>query len=170
MKWFQWLSSRGKQADERIVNIQNKIYKEIYMLVMLICLASVIGKFIMLGMDTSVITELAILLASSLYYLIRSASLGIYSDAVEVHDRTSKFKMSTKNIITGSVMGVGLALFFGLRSAVLYADGGLQSLWYFVLVAFVSLMIYVPLFLALTFGLHTVANKASAHVNKDDLE
>lgn len=137
---------------------------------MLISLASIIVKFVMLGKDTPVITEIVILLASSLYYLIRSASLGIYSDAVEVHDRTSKFKMSTKNIIAGSALGLGLALYFGFRSATLYADGGLQSLWYFVLVAFVSLMIYVPLFLLLTFGLHKAANKASMHVNKEELE
>lgn len=170
MKWFPWISSKRKQMDERIVNTQNKIYKEIYTLVMLICLLSVIVKFLALGTDTSVITEVVIMLASSLYYLIRSVSLGVYSDAVEVHDRSSKFKMSTKNIVAGSTLGLGLALFFGLRSASLYADGTTQSLWYFILVFTVSLMIYAPVFLLLTFGLHMAANKASTYVNKDELE
>lgn len=170
MKWLPWSSSKGKQMDERVVNTQNKIYKEIYTLIMLICLLSVIVKFVAMGTDTSVITEVVIMLASSLYYLIRSVSLGVYSDAVEVHDRSNKFKMSTKNIVAGSAFGLGLALFFGLRSATLYADGTMQSLWYFILVFAVSLMIYVPVFLLLTFGLHTAANKASTNVNKDELE
>ncbi|MNJ32774.1 DUF6773 family protein [Paenibacillus bouchesdurhonensis] len=170
MRWLSWVSSQSKQVDERIVNTQNKIYKEIYMLIMLICLGSVIVKYAVLDMDRLLITEIVIMLASSLYYLIRSVSLGVYSDAVEVHDRSSKFKMSTKNIVAGSIFGLGLALFFGFRSATLYADGAMQSLWYFILVFAVSLMIYVPVFLLLTFGLHMAANKASTNVTKDELE
>lgn len=158
-------------GDERIENERNRIYKEGYIVVLFICLASIIVKYLYYGFDLKlVLTEFIVLLISSLYIAIRSISLGLYSDAVEVHDRSSKLSMNMKNLIIGLGLGLAFAIFFGIRSAVLYGDSESQSILYFLLVFFVSLILYVPLFFVIFFVGHNAANKASQQVHKDDPE
>lgn len=168
---MKWLKKRQKIADERIINMQNKIYKEIYMVVNALCLISVIIKYYLYGIDIKlVITELVILFASGLYYTVRAASLGIFSDEVELHDRNSKVPMSSKNVYIGLGLGVMIGLFFGVRSAIVYGNGLLNSLFYFVIVFFATLMIYLPLFLVLFAGSFSVASKVSKKATEQDLD
>lgn len=156
-------------GDERIENVKNRLYKEGYVLIVLICVASVIVKDIYFGLAIKhVITEMFILFISSLYIGIRTISLGLYSDQVEVHDRRSKMSMNVKNLFIGLGLGFALALFIGIRSAVLYGDTTSQSIWYFIIVFCATLMIYVPLFIVIFFVGHNAANKASQHVNGND--
>lgn len=153
---------KNKMKDERITQTQNKIYRELYYLVLIICAGSIAIKAYYFGFDSShFATELVILFSQGVYYLYRLTKLGVYSDQVELHDQSNKTRMSTKNIIVGICLGVIMAVFFGIRSAILYADGGLQMMYYFLLVFAVSFMIYVPFLLAF-FGLtHYQANKQS---------
>lgn len=153
---------KNKMKDERITQIQNKIYRELYYLVLIICAGSIAIKSYFYGLDSSrFATELVILFSQGAYYLYRLIKLGVYSDQVELHDQSNKTKMSTKNIIAGIGFGIIMALFFGIRSAILYADGGLQMMYYFLIVFAASFMIYVPFLLAF-FGLtHYHANKQS---------
>lgn len=168
---MKWLGKSQKIADERINNMQNKIYKEIYMVVNALCLISVAIKYYLYGIDIKlVITELVILFASGLYYTVRAASLGIFSDEVELHDRNSKVPMSSKNVYIGLGLGVMIGLFFGIRSAIVYGNGLVNSLFYFIIVFFATLMIYLPLFLVLFAGSFSVASKVSKKATEQDLD
>ncbi|MFD1361242.1 DUF6773 family protein [Lentibacillus salinarum] len=131
--------------DERITNIENKIYREIYILVMLICAISAAIKFYQNGFHLeAVYTEWVIFIATGIYFSWRSASLGIFSDEVEMHDRTSKMTKGQKQLVIGMVIGVGAALVIGMRSAILYGDGFANSIYTFFLVFAASIMMYVP--------------------------
>nr|WP_256093259.1 DUF6773 family protein [Lysinibacillus sphaericus] len=47
-----------KQVDERVKNSQNKIYKEMYVLIMIVCSISIVIKFFKMGMSLdNVLTE-----------------------------------------------------------------------------------------------------------------
>lgn len=162
---------RKKTVDERVLNTQNKIYREMYLLVMGICwLSLIIKQFIFdLGLK-EILTELIILIITGIYYTARSAALGIFSDEVEIHDRNSKVPMSSKNVYIGLGFGLLISLFFGIRSAIVYGDGYQQSIIYFVLVLFVSLMMYIPFFLIVIVGPFSAAKSASEKAAAKDLE
>lgn len=165
MKWLR----RRYPRDERIEQIKNSIYREMYWLVNAIAGISIITKLI-LGMDIqSMLTELVIVTAASLYYLFRIVQKGIYSDEVEIHDHNSKLPMSVKQMLIGIGIGIVVALFFGIRSAVLYGDkkGEIET---FLIVFLASFMIYVPFLLLYAVIAHASANKLSriAAANNDE--
>ncbi|GIO84765.1 hypothetical protein J25TS5_16970 [Paenibacillus faecis] len=165
MNWF----NKNKLTDERIVNLKNQIYREAYLLITIICSASIILK-IFLQEAPSTLTEVIVLLAGGIYYGVRSVMLGIYSEEVEVHDRESKTPYSRKTVWSGLAIGLGIALFFGIRSALLYGKSDLQTqVWYFFLVFAVSLIIYLPFFIAFQVTVHHWANKASKKFAESDL-
>ncbi|HLS08471.1 DUF6773 family protein [Lentibacillus sp.] len=148
--------------DERIKNIENKIYKEMYILVILICVISAGIKLYQNGFHLeAVYTEWVIFLGTGIYFSWRSASLGIYSDEVEMHDRTSSMSREKKNLIIGAVIGVAAAVAVGVKSAVSYSDGVADSLFNFLLVFFVSIMIYVPFLVIMMIISHTIMKKKS---------
>jgi len=151
-----------KVEDERITNMKNKIYAEIYILVSVICSISFVVKYFIYGIGIDVVaTELIILILSGSYYLYRSIKLGIYSAEVEMHDSKSKWPQKKKNLYSGVALGIVIALVFGINSAVQYAEGLNQSIAYFFLTGAVSLMIYVPLFLVVLVVGHDVIKKGS---------
>lgn len=163
MRWF-----RSKPADERIDQLKNKIYKEAYVLVVAISYVSALVKMIVLEAKgiAPIASELAILLLSSIYFLARSTKMGLYADEVEVHDRSSKWPMSAKNVLIGCLIGLTIAVFFGARSAVIYADGFLQAIGNFLLVGLISLLIYLPLFAGVMLLLHATAHKISKRASQ----
>ena len=96
-----------KRVDERIENVRNQIYKEIYMIISVLCLGSFFLKVLLFDVGAKgVVLELLIIIVSGVYYLARSIFLGVYWDEVELHDRSSKVPMSNKTIFTS----VGLSL------------------------------------------------------------
>ncbi|MGJ7911710.1 DUF6773 family protein [Neobacillus sp. LXY-1] len=155
-------------TDERIENIRNKIFKEMYYLIMVICLVSIGIKVANHGFELKLmILELVILFLGGVYFLIRSIFLGVYWDEVEMHDRMNKTTMGTKTVWSSIGLALVIAIIFGVNSAVSYANGTTQGLWYFILVLFVSIMIYLPIFLLLFGGVHLLAKKISLK-NRDD--
>ncbi|MFD0943756.1 DUF6773 family protein [Savagea faecisuis] len=69
--------------DERITNLQNKIYREIYVFVLVICSGSMVLKVIFgKGGFENLGTEMIILITGAIYYLVRSTNLGIFSEEV----------------------------------------------------------------------------------------
>ncbi|PAF32078.1 DUF6773 family protein [Paenibacillus sp. 7516] len=164
MKWFK---KKGNQ-DERIVNLKNKVYKEAYIVIMYLCGISILVKSFFQWETYSTLTELIVILAGSIYFGVRSVMLGIYSDEVEVHDQTSKMSYSQRNVITGLIIGISMALFLGIRSSVLFADTAHEKWWYFFLVFIFSLLLYIPLFAGFNVIVHHFANKASQKAASKD--
>ncbi|PZX05574.1 hypothetical protein C7437_10226 [Psychrobacillus insolitus] len=155
-----------KNTDERIENIRNKIFKEMYYVVMTICLISIFFKMYKFGIGESAlmeeaILELVILIVGGVYFLARSIFLGVFWDEVEIHDRTSKTPMSKKTIFRSVGLALLIAITMGINSAVSYADSTSQGFWYFIQVLFVSLMIYLPILLILFGGIYMLAKKIS---------
>ena len=166
---LNWFKKNSVVEDERIVNLKNKLYKEVYVLIMIICSISVIIKSFMQPEAESVWLEMLIILGGSLYFGIRSVGLGIYSDEVEVHDQRSKISFSKRTAISGLIIGVILALYFGIRSAVLYGNGNSATeIKYFLTVFIFSLIIYIPLFVGVNIVTHYGANKMSQKMSKDE--
>ncbi|MFD1030207.1 DUF6773 family protein [Metaplanococcus flavidus] len=154
--------------DERITNIKNKIYAEVYILVMVIAIISVVLKYFIynLGIE-GIATELIILFLSGVYYIYRSTRLGVFSAEIEMHDRKSKWSQQKKNLFASVALGVVIALGFGINSAVQYAEGTSQSIQYFLLTAFVSLLIYLPFFLIFIVGGNEILkNNSEKNINK----
>jgi hypothetical protein len=157
-----------KGIDERLENVRNKIYKEIYRIIMAICLVSLIFKILILDTRTEgIVLELLILFVSGVYYLARSIFLGLYWDEVELHDRKGGIPMSNKTIFMSGGLSLLIAVFMGINSAVSYADSSSQGLWYFVLVLLVSIMIYLPILLLLFGGTYYLAKKIGMKNNKE---
>ncbi|MCT2535256.1 hypothetical protein NC661_20750 [Aquibacillus koreensis] len=167
MSWF----SKNNIQDERIITMQNKIYREIYILLLAIVIISVIVKFVVYGVESAnVITELIILVTQGIYYSARSARLGIFSAEVELKDQSNKVPVRIKNVIVGLLFGLAIGIFFGIRSALLYADTTAESIYYFFLVMVVSFMIYIPFFIAILSGAYWLTKRSSDHVNEKDLD
>lgn len=162
---------KRKHVDERVKNLQNKIYKEIYVLVIIVCLISILIKFITMGMSLqNVITEWFIILSVSVYYYVRTAYLGILTDEIEIHDSNSKVKFGTKNIIYGVSIGLVMAIMFGFNSAFNYAVSTQQAIEYFFVVFLVSLFIYAPFFAGFLGLTYAAAKKKSDQVVRKNLE
>ncbi|WP_407272761.1 DUF6773 family protein [Radiobacillus sp. PE A8.2] len=161
---------KNKQVDERVTNLQNKIYKEIHMIVMVLSFVSIGVKSWIYGININlVITELVIIVLSGFYYMIRSSYLGVITDEIELHDRHQKMKLSTKNIVVGLILGVVIAIIFATNSAVNYADDNLQAIYYFLLVFFVSFMFYVPVFAGFLGLTYLAAKKKSEQIVQQQL-
>ncbi|MER1986255.1 MAG: DUF6773 family protein [Solibacillus sp.] len=162
---------RKQVVDERVRNAQNKIYREVYNVITLICCISIAVKFITIGVSFEVIlTEFIILIGGSSYYGFRSTQLGLFSDEVEMHDATSKIPYRKKTILYGIIFGLVIALFMGINSAVNYADSTQQGIYYFFLVSLVSLFIYVPFLTAFLYVSYYTTKKKSDKVNEKNLE
>lgn len=159
---------RANVKDERLTNLKNKIYAEIYILIILICGISTVVKYFIYEMGIQgIATELAIVFISGVYFTYRSTKLGVISAEVEMHDRESKWPQQKKNLFTGIILGIVIALFFGINSAVQYADGAGQRIYFFSITAIVSLMIYLPIFLIiLVVGNDQLKKKSDKAVNK----
>ncbi|WP_205628854.1 DUF6773 family protein, partial [Acinetobacter baumannii] len=99
---MNWFTGKKRIEDERIVQLQNVIYREMYGIVATLCILSIAVKFYMYGIDAKqVAIELIILFAQGFYYAGRAMSLGIISDEIEIHDRASSVPMSKKNVMIG---------------------------------------------------------------------
>lgn len=140
-----FFKKQGAVKDERIVNAENKIIRTAFFLASFIAVLSIIFKSFS-GYDyRDMIPEIMIILIPWLYYWIKIVKNGIYTDSIEVHERTSRFSVRLIYIITGVLAGLAISVFFGLRSAALYGNDT-NRIWYFTLVFCASLMIYLPFF------------------------
>lgn len=162
---------KSKHVDERVKNQQNRIYKEIYYIIIFACLISILIKFITDGVSLqNVLTEWLILIISSVYYCVRVANLGIFTDEVEIHDSTSKYKLTTKFIISGVAIGIVIAIIMGVNSAFNYADSTPQAIYFFFMVFFVSLFMYSLFIAGLLLLFYVLAKTKSDRVIQRMLE
>lgn len=168
------LFKKKKQEDEWVTQTRNKIYAEVYILVIAICGISIVVKFFINAYAANLQLrndiEIIILLASAFYYLHRSVRLGIFSAEAELNDRKSKWSRQTKNIFLSIAAGFGIAVFMGLNSAVNYGEGTEQSIYYFFMVMIVTLIIYVPVMLIIFVVGNGMAKRESDRVMDDMLK
>lgn len=159
---------KKKTEDEWVTQTKNKIYAEMYKVVVYLCAISIVVKLFINGFSDSLYlrndTELIILLVASLYYLHRSIRLGVYAAETELHDRKSKWSMQKKNTIWSIVAGFGIAAFMGLNSAVNFAEGAKQSVYYFFMVMGGSLIFYLPVMLIVFVAGNAMAKRESERV------
>ncbi|MFF2092359.1 DUF6773 family protein [Paenibacillus sp. NPDC058174] len=169
MRKIGWL--RSSTGDERLDQVRNKLYAEAYWLVVIICYVSAVVKLIRFGTDYKLfLTEFIILAATSVYIGIRSILKGVYAAKAELKDRRSRMSRSKKQLISGLVLGLGIAIFFGVRSAVLYGDDSTRFVYFLSVFAF-SIIFYIPLFLIILWLGHAALRKASQSMGpKDDEE
>lgn len=153
---------KNKMEDEWLVQTRNKIFAEIYVIIVLIAAVSLIVKYFFLQTGfISIVTEFIILLVISIYYGIRSVYLGVYAAEMEMKERKGKIFSRKRSIMIAIFIGVGIAIVFGLNSAIQYADGFPQNITYFFITFLASIMIYMPLsFLFIVIGDEMVRRKS----------
>lgn len=140
-------------------------------LALAICFISILVKLFMYGMNIKLVaTELLIIIITSLYSVIRTVYLGIYSDEVEMHDSTNKMSICTNITLTGVIAGICLAIFFGLKSAILYGTSIRIKIWYFVISFIASIMMYIPFFVLIVVLQHSAYNKISKKQSSKKIE
>jgi hypothetical protein len=160
-----------KYRDERVEAAKSQIFRELYYLMMGFAGISVIVKSIMYPENWKAsFFELLLIIFSSVYYILRSVQKGLYTDEIEVHDQQNKRSMSQKNLLIGLGSGIAIALFFGIRSALVFGGEGTTILFFFF--SFIaSLMIYIPFFVGFMVIGDQLARKASLrNANKQDEE
>lgn len=163
-------SNKQKIKDERVESLYNKIYREAYVIGVVLAVISIVAKYFYYGLNFEhVLFEFAFISLTSIFFLVRSIYLGIYSDAIELHDKdkTISLPMNIKQMILAIIIGVAISLFFGLRSAFLYGSGGKQ-VEYFFLVFGASFLIYIPFLLVLILGIGYFAKKKSEEVSRKE--
>ncbi|WP_226658871.1 DUF6773 family protein [Guptibacillus hwajinpoensis] len=162
---------KRRQNDERVTNLQNMIYREMYMLIVGICAMSILYKqFFVEGGTRHLWTEVIILVASSVFYVGRSAMLGIFSDEVEMSEQSSKLSFNTRNFVISLIVGVGISLFFAIVNSQKYADSTEEAFTFFFVILFGSLMIYIPVLFAIMVLPYAIAKRKSDQVNERELE
>ena len=167
--------NRKKIVDERIVNTQNKIHREIHNIITTLCALSLIIKMIIgLRGFENIGLEMVILILSGVYYIVRSTQMGIYSEEVELQNANSnsnsKLNADSRTFIIGIVLGVIIGLIFGLNSAIQYADGSAEKVYFFTITFFASFIMYVPFLLLILFVPPKIAKYKSEKINRKMLE
>lgn len=158
--WYQ------KYRDERVEAMKSQIFREMYYWMMGFTFLSIIIKSIMYPDDWERSAfEMLLMIFSSLYYILRSVLMGLYADEVEMHDRDNRRTVSQKNLIIGLGSALAIALYFGFRSAIVYGGEG-TTVKYFLASFFGSILIYVPVFLAIMIAADLMAKRGSRLVKK----
>ena len=163
--WYQ------KYRDEQVEAAKSQIFRELYYLMIGFAGISVIAKTILYpGNWKTSFFELLLIIFSAVYYILRSVQKGLYTDEIEENDEENRRSVSQKNMLIGLGVGLVIALFFGIRSAVIFGGEG-TMLRLFFLHFFGSLMIYIPFFLGVAVLGDQLANRVSLrNLGKQDKE
>src|SRR5699024_2484206 len=170
--------SKHAHEDEWVTQTKNKIYAEVYKLVIAICGISIVVKFLLHAYTVDLHlrndTEILILLVASLHYLHHSIRLGVFAAEEEMKERKGKMSSQKKSVFWSIGAGLAIAIFMGLNSAVNFGEGTGQSVYYFFLVSIGSLLIYLPVMLIIFVAGRAMAKRKSDrvvdHMLKDDAD
>lgn len=156
-----------KIKDERVVQLNNKIQSEAYVIVLFLMMVSVFVKSNVLDMPFSnYIVELTIVILSVVYCTLRSVFMG--------NDFMTSFKhgkLSTMSIVLLSSLAI--SIINGIANYVQYGDkysGVLDSLFISVLVVtFISSAIFLSLIFVILYFLNIKGQqRIEKKINKDD--
>lgn len=165
------LFSKRNMLDERVKGLQNSIFGELYFIVVVLCGLSIFHEQFFGDISLEKVwLELVIITGGGAYYMVRSSMLGIFTDEVEMHDRSSKWKMSTKNIVISVLVGLGISLTFATTNSLQYGETSGETIEFFFVIFFTCIMIYIPFLFALFVLPYAFAKYRSDKVNENELE
>lgn len=147
----------NKIKDERIIQLNNKIQSEAFILVIAILALSIFIKAYMLDMGVQeYLTEMIVMIVSIVYLSIRSAMVG-YSSMDNLYFG-KKFK-----VISTLLLVVLITIFNGIRNYTMYGEKytGILDVHFLAVIGitFISSLIFVTLILGAVYSIEKIGQK-----------
>lgn len=147
----------NKIKDERIIQLNNKIQSEAFILVIAILALSIFIKAYMLDMGVrEYLTEMIVMIVSIVYLSIRGAMVG-YSSMDNLYFG-KKFK-----IISTLLLAVLITIFNGIRNYTMYGEKytGILDVHFLAVIGitFISSLIFVTLILGAVYSIEKIGQK-----------
>ena len=147
----------NKIKDERIIQLNNKIQSEAFILVIAILALSIFIKAYMLAMGVrEYLTEMIVMIVSIVYLSIRGAMVG-YSSMDNLY-LGKKFK-----VISALLLAVLITVFNGIRNYTMYGEKytGILDVHFLAVigVTFISSLIFVTLILGAVYSIEKIGQK-----------
>lgn len=147
----------NKIKDERIVQLNNKIQSEAFILIIAILALSIFIKVYMLDMGVrEYLTEMIVMIVSIVYLSIRGAMVG-YSSMDNLYFG-KKFK-----VISALLLAVLITVFNGIRNYTMYGKKytGILDVHFLAVigVTFISSLIFVTLILGAVYSIEKIGQK-----------
>ena len=147
----------NKMKDERIVQLNNKIQSEAFILIIAILALSIFIKAYMLDMGVrEYLTEMIVMIVSIVYLSIRGAMVG-YSSMDNLYFG-KKFK-----VISTLLLAVLITVFNGIRNYTMYGEKytGILDVHFLAVigVTFISSLIFVTLILGAVYSIEKIGQK-----------
>lgn len=147
----------NKIKDERIIQLNNKIQSEAFILVIAILALSIFIKAYMLDMGVrKYLTEMIVMIVSIVYLSIRGAMVG-YSSMDNLYFG-KKFK-----VISTLLLAVLITIFNGIRNYTMYGEKytGILDVHFLAVIGitFISSLIFVTLILGAVYSIEKIGQK-----------
>lgn len=147
----------NKIKDERIVQLNNKIQSEAFILIIAILALSIFIKAYMLDMGVrEYLTEMIVMIVSIVYLSIRGAMVG-YSSMDNLYFG-KKFK-----VISTLLLAVLITVFNGIRNYTMYGEKytGILDVHFLAVigVTFISSLIFITLILGAVYSIEKIGQK-----------
>ena len=147
----------NKIKDERIVQLNNKIQSEAFILIIAILALSIFIKAYMLDMGVrEYLTEMIVMIVSIVYLSIRGAMVG-YSSMDNLY-----FGKNFK-VISALLLAVLITVFNGIRNYTMYGEKytGILDVQFLAVigVTFISSLIFVTLILGAVYSIEKIGQK-----------
>ena len=147
----------NKIKDERIIQLNNKIQSEAFILVIAILALSIFIKAYMLDMGVQeYLTEMIVMIVSIVYLSIRGAMVG-YSSMDNLYFG-KKFK-----VISTLLLAVLITIFNGIRNYTMYGEKytGILDVHFLAVIGitFISSLIFVTLILGAVYSIEKIVQK-----------
>ena len=158
----------NKIKDERIIQLNNKIQSEAFILVIAILALSIFIKAYMLDMGVrEYLTEMIVMIVSIVYLSIRGAMVG-YSSMDNLYFG-KKFK-----VISTLLLAVLITIFNGIRNYTMYGEKytGILDVHFLAVIGitFISSLIFVTLILGAVYSIEKIGQKRlEKQFNNDDV-
>ena len=157
----------NKIKDERIIQLNNKIQSEAFILVIAILALSIFIKAYMLDMGVrEYLTEMIVMIVSIVYLSIRGAMVG-YSSMDNLYFG-KKFK-----VISTLLLAVLITIFNGIRNYTMYGEKytGILDVHFLAVIGitFISSLIFVTLILGAVYSIEKIGqNRLEKQFNNDE--
>lgn len=151
------MKTNKKIKDERIVQLNNKIQSEAFILIIALLALSIFIKAYMLDMGVrEYLTELIVMIVSIIYLSIRGAIVG-YSSMDNLYFG-KKFKLISILLLT-----IVITIFNGIRNYTMYGENytGILDVHFLAVigVTFISSLIFVTLILGAVYSVEKIGQK-----------